>query len=190
MTSSASSGSSYGSSTPVIPVMEPGPRLRVQALAVALLADLQRGRDPDQDEPGPGRPGELARLGAGRAYGAIGQQIATPRCLAISAATQPTRRMLRSRSALEKPRPADSSPAHHVAVEQGDGALARLAQRVGEAAGDGRLAGAGQAGEEDDQAALPAGRAGPGQLPGHRRRACATPAAGSRGRAGRRSAPG
>jgi hypothetical protein len=55
--------------------------------------------------------------------GAIGEQMATPRWRAISAATQPIRRMLVSRSALEKVRPAErfrrtTSPSRLVTVRR------------------------------------------------------------------------
>ena len=80
------------------------------------------------------------------------------------------RAMLRSRSAREKVSPADSSCRNVVAVEQRDGAVPPFGQRLGQPAGDGGLAGSGQAGEEDRQAALGPGRPGPAQLTGHARR--------------------
>ena len=78
--------------------------------------------------------------------------------------------MLRSRSAREKVSPADSSCRNVVAVEQRDGAVAPFGQRLGQPAGDGGLAGPGQAGEEDGQATFGPGRPGPAQLPRHARR--------------------
>ena len=81
----------------------------------------------------------------------MGLQTATPPCRAISAATQPIRRMLVSRSGLGEGQPGRQVPPYDVAVEAGDAALALLEQPVHQRAGERRLAAAGQAGEEEHQ---------------------------------------
>ena len=84
------------------------PGLRVEALAVAALALLQRGGDVHEEERAAGLLDHRAHLLAGsRRTARSGLQTATPPCRAISAATQPIRRMLVSRSSLEKVSPAD-----------------------------------------------------------------------------------
>ena len=75
-TVSASVGASYGDEIPVKSGISPA-RRGVQALAVAPLALLQRGRDVNEDEPPPHR-GSSAHLLAGASNGAIGEQMATP----------------------------------------------------------------------------------------------------------------
>jgi hypothetical protein len=58
--------------------------------------------------PGPPAASTVARTQRRVAsYGAIGAHTARPPCFVTSAATQPIRRMLTSRSAAEKPRPLD-----------------------------------------------------------------------------------
>ena len=82
----------------------------------------------------------------------MGAQMAMPPFLVISAATKPMRRMLMSRCSFEKPSSDGEVLAHEVAVEQGDRPAADLQQLDQQRVGEGRLAGAGEAGEEDREA--------------------------------------
>ena len=138
--------------------ISPAPGLGVETLAVAPLALLQRGRHVDQHEVAAGVLDHRPHLPAGRRRTArSGEQIATPPCREISAATQPMRRMLVSRSSREKVSPATrlrrtTSPSRLVTVRS-----PRLEQVVHDGPGQGRLAAAGEPGEEEHHAPL-AGR--------------------------------
>ena len=101
----------------------PPPSLRVEALAVAALALLQRGGDVHEDERPPASSVIARTCCRVLSKGAMGLQMATPPCRLISAATHPIRRMLVSRSALEKVRPAErfrrtTSPSRLVTVRR------------------------------------------------------------------------
>ena len=81
----------------------------------------------------------------------MGAATARPPCRATSAATYPMRRTLRSRSSAENPRPADSSrrttsPSSRVTSRPS------LDEPVAQRAGDRRLAGPGESGEQHDSA--------------------------------------
>ena len=131
------------------------PGLGVEALAVAALALLERGGDVHEEERAAGvaRPSPAPAAGS-RRTARSGCRPRRPPCREISAATQPIRRMLVSRSSLEKVRPAErlrrtTSPSRLVTR-----ALALLEQPVHQRPGERRLAAAGEAGEEEDQALL------------------------------------
>jgi hypothetical protein len=87
-------------------------------------------------------------------------QIATPPFALTSAATNPMRRMLASRSAFEKPSPADRCLRTRSPVEQGYSPAATLEELNEQDVGDRRLPGGREAGQEDCEALLAAGRVG------------------------------
>ena len=123
--------------------ISPAPRLRVEALAVAALAFLERSGHVDEHEPAAGVLDHRAHLPAGwRRTARSGEQIATPPCRAISAATKPIRRMFVSRSSRLNLEARAQVVADDVAVEGGDGPLAPLEDLVDQGAGQRRLAAA------------------------------------------------
>ena len=77
-----------------------------------------------------------------------------PWCRAISAATQPIRRMLVSRSALGEGEAGAQVPSYDVAVEAGHRAPPVLDDLVVQCSGDGGLAAPGETGEEDHEASF------------------------------------
>ena len=97
---------------------QPGPRLRVEALAVARLAHLERRGDVHQHEAGRRRRWPWRAVARAASYGAIGQQIAMPPCRATSAATQPIRADVQVAVGLGEGQAGGQLPAYHVAVEE------------------------------------------------------------------------
>ena len=151
MTTSASSGCSYGDEIPVKSATSPARGPRVEALAVARLAHVERRAHPDEQERAV-LLGERARVPATRGErgdrrrdgdAAVGgDQRRDPR--------DPIDVDLARRRV--EPEPAREVLADLVAVEQGHAARARVGELVGERPGDRRLARARQPGEEHDGA--------------------------------------
>ena len=140
--------------------------LGVQALAVAGRAYLDGRRDVDQQEVadlGDQLPGRRAGLRVGRYRRADGDA-AVPRDLGRDV---PDARDVEVTIGAGEGQPGRQKLPDVVAVQQRDGAVPPLDQRLRQAAGDGGLTRTRQAREEDDQAALGPGRAGPPQLTGH-----------------------
>ena len=150
--------------------MRPARGFGVETLPVPSLTLLERGRDMDQDEPAPRPLDHPSYLGTGRVEGRdrrADRQPTVPRDLrgdepdaqdvglaVLAAEAQTLREMV----------------AHDVAVERGDGAVAALEDVVHQGSGEGRLAGAGEPGEEEDGALLGRAAAGPSRGSPRRRR--------------------
>ena len=148
---SASCGSSYGEEMPVNSGISPGPRLGVEALAVAALALLERRGDVDQEERAAGVGDHLPHLLAGlveRRDRAADRDAAVPGDLRGHPADPADVGLA---VLLGEGQSGRQVPAYDVAVEAGHGALALLEQQVVEGPGQRGLAAAGQAGEEEDQ---------------------------------------
>ena len=101
-TTSAASGSSYGSETPVNCCDLAAQRLGVQALGVALDQHVERAAHEDLDEAADLGARLVANGAIGRDGGGDGHATAAAD---TSLATYAMRRMLVSRSSFEKPRP-------------------------------------------------------------------------------------
>ena len=134
--------------------ISPAPGLGVEALAVPALALLQRGGDVDQEERAAGlldhRPHLLPGLVERRdraadrdpaVPGDLGGHPADPADVGLAVL-------------LGEGQAGGEVPAYDVAVEAGDGALALLEDPVHQRPGQGRLAAAGEPGEEQHQALL------------------------------------
>ena len=154
-TSSGFAGSSYGSSTPVKPLISPRERLLVEALDVAARALVDRGLDvaPRRTARTP-RPSRApsARVSS---YGEIAAAITAPPWRVSREATQPMRSMFVSRSSFEKPRPFERcvrtvSPSRYSTTQAAPVELGPDEVR------DRRLAGAGEPGEPEREAAAAA----------------------------------
>ncbi len=107
-TSTASVGSSYGSETPVNCLMSPALALAYRPLR-SRSSHTSTGVATWMSRKSPTSDTICLTCSLAAANGAIGAQIAMPPCLAISAATYPILAILRSRSARENVRPAESS---------------------------------------------------------------------------------
>ena len=130
------------------------PRLGVEALAVAPLALLERRRDVDEEEGAAGLGDVLPHLLAGRVERrdrAAHRDPAVPRDLGGDPADPSDVGLAVLLGEGEAGR---QVPAYDVAVEAGQRATAALEQSIHQCLGEGRLAAAGEAGEEDDQALL------------------------------------
>jgi hypothetical protein len=132
------------------------PRLGVEALAVARLAHLQRGGDVDLDE-GALLLDHLAHGAAGAVVGRDGRADGDAAVLGDLAGDEADAADVEVAVRLGEAQLAGQVLAHDVAVEQGHRAAARLHQLGVDDLGERRLAGAGQAGEEQGEA-LPAAR--------------------------------
>ena len=128
------------------------PGLGVEPLAVAALALLQRRGDVDEEERAAGVLDHRADVLPGRVERrdrAAHRDPAVPRDLGGDPADPADVGLAVLAEKVEAGR---EVPAHDVAVQAGDGALARLEQAVDQGPGERGLAAAGQAGEEQHQA--------------------------------------
>ncbi len=94
----------------------------------------------------------------------MGAQMQMPRCLVISEATQPIRRMLMSRCSFREAELAGEILPHEVAIEDCDRAAAEFEELGEEHVGDRALAGAAEAGEEHGEALPGSGRMAAAEL--------------------------
>ena len=145
---SASSGGSYGSETTCEVRNQPETRLAVLSLGIALLADGERSREVNEQEVAAlleQLAGAAARLVVGRNDGADGEPTAPHDPVGEHGDPMNVRVAIGLREAEGRRPPC----AEIVAVEQLDGAAARVSQAGTQRQRDRRLAGPRQAREED-----------------------------------------
>ena len=142
---------------------DPGPRLGVEALAVPLLAHLERRGDVDQDEPA-ARLDHPTDLLAGRVVRGDRGADGDATVLGDLRGDEADAPDVEVAVLLGEPELGAEVLAHQVAVEQGDRAAADLEQLDQQGVGDGRLARAGETGEEDREPLLRPRRVGLAQL--------------------------
>src|SRR6478735_7487556 len=131
-----------------------GARLRVEALAVAALALLERRGDVDQEEGAPGGLDHLPHLLAGLGERRDRRADRDPAVAGDLGGDPADAADVGLAVGLAEGEPRGQVTAYDVAVEAGHRAAALLEQQVHQRAGERRLAAPGQAGEEEHEALL------------------------------------